>query len=385
MAVIKDASETEQVIFGLAYNEELQEMLRVTVIATGFNSYHDSPRSGAANPIDDIFHRDYPSASSSSRPSRQHFNPSRQQPSSYTESTSRPGTEPPQTKDFPQRNLDENPDEVLDIPAFLRVQNSKDKEVIVGKMKPNLRQTYAELLNQERRHHHSFRKRIRSVLVYPGAYELGMSNLGVQVIYSTLNRRDDTSCERAFLPHPQLLSQLRQSRTPLFSFETQTPLNQFNLLGFSVSFESDYVNIPLALELAHIPSLAADRTDQDPLIIAGGINISYNPEPITDFVDIFVVGEAEITIHRMMDCFSEWNETGNGKADLLHSLVTIPGFYVPKFYQVDYRDDGTIERTRAEASAPEKIRASAVANLDDVETCTQIHTPNTEFSKRTSD
>ena len=250
----------------------------------------------------------------------------------------------------------------------------------MGKMKPNLRQTYAELLNQERRHHYSFRKRIRSVLVYPGAYELGMSNLGVQVIYSTLNRRDDTSCERAFLPHPQLLSQLRQSRTPLFSFETQTPLNQFNLLGFSVSFESDYVNIPLALELAHIPPLAADRTDQDPLIIAGGINISYNPEPIADFVDIFVVGEAEITIHRMMDCFSEWNETSNGKAELLHSLVTIPGFYVPKFYQVDYRDDGTIERTRAEASAPEKIRASAVANLDDVETCTQIHTPNTEFS-----
>ena len=247
-------------------------------------------------------------------------------------------------------------------------------------MKPNLRQTYAELLNQERRHHYSFRKRIRSVLVYPGAYELGMSNLGVQVIYSTLNRRDDTSCERAFLPHPQLLSQLRQSRTPLFSFETQTPLNQFNLLGFSVSFESDYVNIPLALELAHIPPLAADRTDQDPLIIAGGINISYNPEPIADFVDIFVVGEAEITIHRMMDCFSEWNETSNGKAELLHSLVTIPGFYVPKFYQVDYRDDGTIERTRAEASAPEKIRASAVANLDDVETCTEIHTPNTEFS-----
>lgn len=250
----------------------------------------------------------------------------------------------------------------------------------MGKMKPNLRQTYAELLNQERRHHYSFRKRIRSVLVYPGAYELGMSNLGVQVIYSTLNRRDDTSCERAFLPHPQLLSQLRQSRSPLFSFETQTPLNQFNLIGFSVSFESDYVNIPLALELAHIPPLAADRTDRDPLIIAGGINISYNPEPIADFVDIFVVGEAEITIHRMMDCFSEWNETGNSKAELLHSLVTIPGFYVPNLYQVDYRDDGTIERTRAEASAPEKIRASAVANLDDVETCTQIHTPNTEFS-----
>lgn len=247
-------------------------------------------------------------------------------------------------------------------------------------MKLNLRQTYAELLNQEHRPHQNFRKRIRSVLVYPGTYELGMSSLGVQVIYSTLNRRDDTSCERAFLPQPQILRQLHQNHSPLFSFETQTPLNQFNLIGFSVSFESDYVNIPLTLELAHIAPLAADRSDEDPLIVAGGINISYNPEPITDFVDLFVVGEAEITIHHLIDCISDWSETSASKADLLRSLATNPGFYVPNFYQVDYHDDGLIERTRAEAYAPEKIRASAVANLDDVETCTQIHTPNTEFS-----
>ncbi len=250
----------------------------------------------------------------------------------------------------------------------------------MGKMKSNLRQTYAELLAQEQRPRHNFRKEIRSVLVYPGTYELGMSSLGVQVIYSTLNRRDDTSCERAFIPHPQIQRQLRDNRSPLFSFETRTPLNQFNLIGFSVSFESDYVNIPLALELAHIPPLAADRSDRDPLIIAGGINISYNPEPITDFVDICFVGEGEITIHNLMDSINGWSGTGASKADLLRSLVTIPGFYVPNLYQVDYRDDGTIERTRAGVNAPEKIVASAVANLDDVETCTQIHTPNTEFS-----
>ena len=128
MAVIKDASETEQVIFGLAYNEELQEMLRVTVIATGFNNYHESPGSSATSPIDDIFHREYSSASPGNRPSRQNFQPSRQQSGSFTESTSRPNTEPPQSKDFPRRDLDENPDEVLDIPAFLRVRNSKDKK-----------------------------------------------------------------------------------------------------------------------------------------------------------------------------------------------------------------------------------------------------------------
>ena len=128
MAVIKDASETEQVIFGLAYNEELQEMLRVTVIATGFNNYHESPRGSTASPIDDIFHRDYSSAPAGNRPSRQHYNPSRQQSGSFTESTPRPDTEPPQTKDIPRRDADESPDEVLDIPAFLRVRNSKDKK-----------------------------------------------------------------------------------------------------------------------------------------------------------------------------------------------------------------------------------------------------------------
>ena len=128
MAVIKDASETEQVIFGLAYNEELQEMLRVTVIATGFNNYHERAPIPTTGPIEDIFHRDYSSGSSGNRPSRQNLQPSRQPSGSFTESTSRPGTEPPQTKDFSRRDVDDNSDEVLDIPAFLRVRNPKDKK-----------------------------------------------------------------------------------------------------------------------------------------------------------------------------------------------------------------------------------------------------------------
>ena len=128
MTVIKDASETEQVIFGLAYNEELQEDLRVTVIATGFNSYHDSPRPVPTGSIEDILHSEYSPASGSNRPSRHTYPSSRQQSGSFTESTSRPGTEPPQTRDLPQRGVDENPEEVLDIPTFLRVPNAKDKK-----------------------------------------------------------------------------------------------------------------------------------------------------------------------------------------------------------------------------------------------------------------
>ena len=243
-----------------------------------------------------------------------------------------------------------------------------------------LRQTYQELLKAEHRPHFNFRKENRFALIYPGAYSLGMSSLGLQVIYSLLNQRGDTSCERAFLPEPQMVRQLDDRRTTLFSFETQTPLNQFDLLGFSVSFESDYVNIPTTLEMAQLEPLAADRADTDPLVIAGGINISYNPEPIADFIDVFVVGEAEMTIHYLMDIFGEWKEGQASKEDLLRELATVPGLYVPRFYEVDYSDEGGIKEMRAKSPAPASIRSSAIPSLDDAETCTKIFTPNTEFS-----
>ena len=243
-----------------------------------------------------------------------------------------------------------------------------------------LRQTYQELLKAEHRPHFNFRKANRFALIYPGTYSLGMSSLGLQVIYSLLNQRDDTSCERAFLPEPQIVRQLDDRRTTLFSFETQTPLNQFDLLGFSVSFESDYVNIPTTLEMARLEPLAADRTDADPLVMAGGINISYNPEPIADFIDVFVVGEAEMTIHYLMDIFGEWKEARASKEDLLWELATVPGLYVPRFYEVDYNDEGGIEEMRAKSPAPARIRSGAIPSLDEAETCTKIHTPNTEFS-----
>ena len=114
--------------------------------------------------------------------------------------------------------------------------------------------------------------------------------------------------------------------------------------------------------------------------MAGGINISYNPEPIADFIDVFVVGEAEMTIHYLMDIFGEWKEAGASKEDLLWELATVPGLYVPRFYEVDYNDEGGIEEMRAKSPAPARIRSSAIPSLDDAETCTKIFTPNTEFS-----
>lgn len=225
-----------------------------------------------------------------------------------------------------------------------------------------------------------FRKPNRFALVYPSTYQLGMSSLGVQVIHATLNSRQDTACERVFIPEPQYVSELVKKKMPLFSLETQTALHTFDIVGFSVSFESDYVNIPRALELGNIPQLTEERSDWDPLVVAGGINISYNPEPLADFIDVFVVGEAELIIHQLMDKFHEWKMSNAPKVDLLKSLGTEPGLYVPSFYDVTYHTDGTIEQVNPKPGFPEKIRSAAVPDLNSVETCTHIHTPNTEFS-----
>ena len=244
----------------------------------------------------------------------------------------------------------------------------------------DLRQHYQHLRSQEHGAQHNFRKPNRFALVYPSTYELGMSSLGVQVIHSILNSRADTACERVFVPESNYIQKLVTQQKPLFSFETQTALNKFNVIGFSVSFESDYVNIPRTLQLANIPPLAEERTEWDPLVIAGGINISYNPEPIADFVDVFVVGEAEHTIHHLMDHFNEWKQSRAAKHELLETLATVPGLYVPSFYDVTYHDDGTIDTVTPKSGISPNIRAAAVPKLDDVETCTHIHTPNTEFA-----
>ena len=225
-----------------------------------------------------------------------------------------------------------------------------------------------------------FRKANRFALVYPSTYQLGMSSLGMQVIHATLNGRDDTSCERVFIPERQYVQELIRKKKPLFSLETQRPLNTFDIVGFSVSFESDYVDIVRTLKLGNIPQLTEERTEWDPLIIAGGINISYNPEPLADFIDVFVVGEAELTIHSFMDKFHEWKMSNSPKAELLESIGKEPGFYVPSFYDVAYRDDGTVANVQAHTGFPAKVSSAAVPVLDNVETCTHIHTPNTEFS-----
>ncbi len=253
----------------------------------------------------------------------------------------------------------------------------------------NLRQHAQHLVNTETQAIHgqhgahsgkrTYRKPNRFALVYPGTYQLGMSSLGVQVIHATLNSRQDTACERVFIPEPKYVQELQKRNEALFSLETQTALHAFDIVGFSVSFESDYIHIPQALTLGKIPALAAERSEWHPLVIAGGINISYNPEPIADFIDIFVVGEAELLVHQLMDEFHEWKQANAPKTDLLHTLGKLPGLYVPSFYDVTYHADNTVKQVVPKPGFPQKISAAAVPKLDAVETCTHIHTPNTEF------
>ncbi len=215
-------------------------------------------------------------------------------------------------------------------------------------------------------------------LAYPNTYHVGMSNLGVHRIYSLLNDRGDTVCERVFLPCEEDRPRYERTGTPLFTLEGKRPVRDFHLLAFSVSFEQDYPNVLEMLRLAGIPARAADRTDDDPLVVLGGVCAFFNPEPLADFFDAAVVGEGEEAAGELIDAFRAGRDAG--RRGLLLALSRVPGIYIPSFYEVLYNDDGTIrERRPLEPEAPEKIRKRTAGNLDARPAATVIDTPNTEF------
>ena len=183
--------------------------------------------------------------------------------------------------------------------------------------------------------------RISVCLVYPNTYYVGMSNLGFQTVYQSFNAEDDVVCERAFLPDPGDLREYPESQTPLFSLESQTPLSEFNIVAFSLSFENDFLNILTLLDLARIPLESRRRGGNVPLIIGGGVAAFLNPEPISDFFDLFILGEGEEVIQEFMEAyrraFSEWGR--REKDDLLKEFSKVEGVYVPQAYEVTYRED----------------------------------------------
>ena len=223
--------------------------------------------------------------------------------------------------------------------------------------------------------------RLRVALAFPNTYFVGMSNLGFQTVYQLFNAQDDVVCERLFLPPKQQLKEQLAARTPLVALESQTLARDFDVIAFSVSFEWDYTNILTMLRLAGVPLRAADRTERDPLVVIGGAVTFVNPEPLAPFADVIAAGEGEDLVPTLVDAFRQ----GGRRSDLLRLLAPQRGFYIPSFYEVAYRPDGTIDRfvPREGTGAPPTVRKAALATTATVEPpCTQIFTPDTEFGSR---
>ncbi len=182
---------------------------------------------------------------------------------------------------------------------------------------------------------------IRFCMCFPDVYEIGMSHLGIQIIYDMLNRFEDVWCERVYSPWLDLDAIMREENIPLFALESQEPVKDFDFLGITLQYEMCYTNILQVLDLAGIPFKAAARSEEDPIVIGGG-PCSYNPEPIADFFDIFYIGEGETQYRRLLDTYKECKAQGKSRKEFLFAAAQIPGMYVPGLYEVSYKEDGTI-------------------------------------------
>jgi radical SAM family uncharacterized protein len=202
---------------------------------------------------------------------------------------------------------------------------------------------------------------VKFALAYPDTYEIGMSNLAIPILYDILNRRPDVLAERVYAPWTDMEKELRQNKIPLFSLESQRPLQDFDIIGFSLGYELGYTNVLNMLDLAGIPLLATSRTDEHPLIIAGG-SCALNPEPMSDFIDAFVLGDGEEVILEFLDIFR--SEKERGKKSLLGKLAALPGVYVPGLYEVNYDADGLIKSINpTDSAAPSRIRRRILSKL----------------------
>jgi radical SAM superfamily enzyme YgiQ (UPF0313 family) len=218
--------------------------------------------------------------------------------------------------------------------------------------------------------------KVTVALVYPNTYHVGMSNLGFQGIYGLLNSMKDVVCERAFLPEDKDVDEYVRTNTELFSMESKRPLNRFEIVAFSVSFENDYPNIARILELSKIPLSSAGRDSRHPLIIMGGACAFFNPEPVADFFDICFIGEAE----DMLPDFLAVCNSSAGRSEVLKKSVEAGGLYVPRFYTLSYDSEGKISGRHASEGAPQSIRRQCLKDISVSKITTSIVTSETEFS-----
>lgn len=216
-------------------------------------------------------------------------------------------------------------------------------------------------------------------LVYPNTYHVGMSNLGLHVMYQQINQRGDTACERFFLPEGKTREEYVRTHTPLLSLETQRPLYDFPVVAFAVSFEMDYFHLLDILSLGRIPLLAADRNEKHPFVMIGGPCATFNPEPLADFVDLCIIGEGEEVIHEVLDAYYDGMERGLTRKELLLRLAQLQGVYAPAFYHPVYNADGLISSIQSPPSVPDRVRRRYIKDLDQYPAQTVIVTENTEF------
>ncbi|APG28884.1 radical SAM protein [Syntrophotalea acetylenivorans] len=223
---------------------------------------------------------------------------------------------------------------------------------------------------------HSWGGRLSVALVYPNTYHQAMSNLGFQWVHHALNRRPDCLCERFFLPDAADLAEHRKTGFSLFSLESARPLSDFDLIAFSISFENDYLHLPILFDLARIPLWAVERGDDFPLVMCGGVCAFLNPEPLAEIMDLFAVGEGEKILPDLLDTL----QGGCGDREiLLDKLCRKPGIYVPSRYSIEYHEDGTLAAYESIPPAPEHVRRQWLGRLDESQSRTFIHTDDTEF------
>ena len=206
---------------------------------------------------------------------------------------------------------------------------------------------------------------IRFAMCFPDVYEIGMSHLGIQILYDMFNRREDTWCERVYSPWIDLDRIMREQHIPLFALESQDPIQDFDFLGITIQYEMCYTNILQVLDLSNIPLFASDRTDEDPVVIGGG-PCAVNPEPLADFFDLFYIGEGETVYNDLLDAYKENKKNHGTRRDFLEMAAEIEGIYVPQFYDVSYHEDGTLKSFLPNNShARATIKKQVVRNMSD--------------------
>lgn len=192
-------------------------------------------------------------------------------------------------------------------------------------------------------------------IVYPNTYFVGMSNLGLHIIYEEINLRQDSVCERIFLPEKKELEAYDKTKTPLMSVETQRPMHQFDVVAFDVTFEMDYFHIPLMLRHGRVPIMGKDRTEFDPIVIAGGPCATFNPEPFADFIDAFIIGEGEGIVSRVLDIIRDGKMEGLDRHAILRQLADVSGVYVPSLYVPIYSEEGEFKGYHIAEGVPKTI------------------------------